>query len=34
MRNFFVEPRQAAGFHVLISFINVFSKPHKPARLA
>jgi hypothetical protein len=29
MRDFFVEPRHAAGFHVLILYIKVFSNPHK-----
>jgi len=29
MRIFFVGPRQVAGFHILICYINVFSKPHK-----
>jgi len=32
MSNFFDESRQTAGFHVLIFLINVFDKPHKPAR--
>ena len=29
MRDFFVEPRHAAGFHIWIFYIDVFSKPHK-----
>jgi hypothetical protein len=29
MSHFFGEPRQAAGFHVLIIYMNVFNKPHK-----
>ena len=32
MRGFFGEPRHAAGFHVLIFYINVFNKPHKGLR--
>jgi hypothetical protein len=32
MSNFFDKPRHAAGFHVLIFFINVFIKPHKGLR--
>jgi hypothetical protein len=32
MSNFFDEPRQAAGFHFLIYYINVFNKPHKGLR--
>jgi hypothetical protein len=34
MSNFFDEPRLPAGFHVFIFLMWVFSKPHKPARLA
>ena len=33
MRDFFDGPRQVAGFHILICYINVFSKPHKGFRL-
>ena len=29
MRDFFAEPRQAAGFYTLIFHINVFNNPHK-----
>ncbi len=32
MRDFFVEPRHTAGFHVLILYINVFNKPHIMAK--
>jgi hypothetical protein len=32
MSIFFDEPRKAAGFYVLIFFINVFNKPHKGLR--
>jgi hypothetical protein len=34
MSNFFDEPRHTAGFHIFILSIDVFNKPHKPARLA
>jgi hypothetical protein len=34
MRDFFVESRLPAGFHVLIFNINGFNNPHKPARFA
>jgi hypothetical protein len=29
MRDFFVEPRQVAGFHFHTFYISVFNKPHK-----
>jgi len=29
MRDFFAEPRHAAGFHTLIFYINVFNNPRR-----